>query len=60
MIAAGVQSNQPGQGWSEVLPSERITTWWFPPLLFLPSGAALYAVTNIIPGLITSEDRRRT
>jgi hypothetical protein len=48
-----------GQAWSEVLPSERITTWWFLPLMFLISGMALYAVTDMVIELITSEDGKR-
>jgi hypothetical protein len=47
-----------GQSWSEVLPSERITTWWFVPAILVLSGVALYAVTGIILTLITGERSR--
>lgn len=39
--------------WEEVLPSQRITTVWYVPVMVLLSGIALYAATDIPLALLT-------
>lgn len=49
-----------GNSWAEVLPSERITTWWFLPLMALACAGVLYAATDLaIAAMIRSRDRVR-
>lgn len=55
--AAGCTPQAPGRfnrsgAWSDVLPSERLTMWWFLPLMILIGGSVLYAGTDIVIKLI--------
>jgi hypothetical protein len=56
--AAGCTPQPPGRfdrsgAWSDVLPSERLTMWWFLPLMILIGGGVLYAGTDIVIKLTT-------
>jgi hypothetical protein len=56
--AAGCTPQPPGRfsrsgAWSDVLPSERVTMWWFLPLMILAGGGVLYAGTDIVIKLTT-------
>jgi hypothetical protein len=64
---AGCTPQPPGRfdksgAWSDVLPSERVTAWWFLPLMILAGGGVLYAGTDIVIKLIAkpSPPARRT
>jgi hypothetical protein len=55
---AGCTPQAPGRldrsgAWSDVLPSERLTMWWFLPLMILAGGGVLYAGTDTVIMLVT-------